>query len=99
MPHDLRHFLTGHSVFTVAFLEWQGTKNGALLRRAADEGFEVMVTQDSGFADQHNPETLPIGVVILHAKSNSMVDLIPLVSDLLLALESFRPGAVVEIGK
>lgn len=35
MPHDLRHFLPGHEVFTVAYMQWTGTRNGELLARAA----------------------------------------------------------------
>jgi predicted nuclease of predicted toxin-antitoxin system len=35
LPHNLRHELHGHDVYTVAYLEWCGTKNGELLRCAA----------------------------------------------------------------
>jgi len=48
LPHDLRHFLPGHEVFTVAFLGWAGVENGALLAKAAGEGFGVVVTKDAG---------------------------------------------------
>ena len=29
LPHVLRHALVGHDVFTVAYMEWGGTENGA----------------------------------------------------------------------
>jgi len=35
LPHDLRHFIPGHEVFTVAFMGWAGVKNGDLLQLAA----------------------------------------------------------------
>ncbi len=30
----------------VAFMRWKGLKNGALLARAAAEGFEALITTD-----------------------------------------------------
>jgi hypothetical protein len=41
LPHDLRHHLVGHEVFTVTYMGWSGTKNGALLLLAADAGFDL----------------------------------------------------------
>lgn len=99
IPHDLRHFLARHEVFTVTFLGWEGTQNGALMRRAADEGFQVLVTRDAGIADQHNPNTLPVAVVIMHARRNSLLDLIPLVPQLLAALDEISPCTLVHVGK
>jgi hypothetical protein len=32
---DFRHLITGHDVFTVAYVGWSGVKNGQLLIRAA----------------------------------------------------------------
>lgn len=47
LPLDLRHFLAGHDVFTVAYLGWKGFRNGALLARAFGDGFEAVLTMDS----------------------------------------------------
>jgi hypothetical protein len=99
LPHDFRHFFTGHEVFTVAYLGWEGTQNGALIRRAAADGFEVMVTRDVGITGQHNPESLPLAIVVLHAKSNSLADLVPLVPALLVALDGIQPCAILQVGR
>jgi predicted nuclease of predicted toxin-antitoxin system len=97
LPHELRQHLIGHDVFTVQYLGWSGTKNGLLLKQAADSGFEVMVTMDSGVPYQQNPATLPLAVIILEAESNDIDDLLPLIPRLLAALSSLKPRTVIPI--
>ena len=41
-------FGSDHSVATVTGLGWAGTKNGELLRLAADNGFDAFITVDAG---------------------------------------------------
>ncbi|MDZ4659401.1 MAG: DUF5615 family PIN-like protein [Bythopirellula sp.] len=48
IPHDLRHFLPGYEVFTVAYLGWSSIENGELLQKAGEQGFDAMITKDSG---------------------------------------------------
>ena len=48
LPQRLRRELPGHEVTTVQRLGWAGTKNGALLRRVAESGFDAFVTIDEG---------------------------------------------------
>lgn len=98
LPHDLRHFIAGHEVFTVAYMGWAGIENGALLKKASDAGFDAILTQDSGVQHEHNPASLPISVVLLRAKSSKLDDLRPLVPMLLNALESLTPRTLVRIG-
>jgi hypothetical protein len=75
----LRHHLPGHDAFTTTFMGWAGTKNGALLGLAASEQFHALITTDAAIEDQQNLATLPVSVVILHARSNGLRDLLPLV--------------------
>ena len=58
---------------------WAGTANGALLRLAADNGFDALLTVDRGFAHQQNQDDLPISVVIMLAVRNRPDELRPLV--------------------
>jgi hypothetical protein len=97
LPHELRHHLAGHDAFTVAYMGWSGTKNGALLSRAAQEGFDAFVTLDNGVAYQQNPATLPVGVVILSAASNDISDLLPLLADLLRSLSALLPRTIMRV--
>jgi PIN like domain len=46
LPRHLTRELRGHEVSTVQQKGWAGLKNGELLRRAADAGFEVFLTAD-----------------------------------------------------
>ncbi len=43
---EFRTRITGHDVFTVAYMGWKGLSNGALLARAAADGFDAMITTD-----------------------------------------------------
>lgn len=99
LPHDLRHELTGHDVFTVRYQGWNGMKNGALLATAAAAGFDVMITMDTGVNFQQNLATLPLSVVILQAPSNDIDDLRPLVPNLLATLPKMTPKSVTRISK
>ena len=60
---------------------WAGTGNGALLRVAADSGFDALLTVDRGFAHQQNQDDVPLPVVIILAPSNRPDDLRPLMPE------------------
>lgn len=98
LPRALRTELPGHDVFTVQFLKWSGTKNGLLLAKAANAGFDAMVTMDDGVEYQQNIASFQLAVVVLHARSNDIDDLRPLLPRLRKALGGVRPGSVVQIG-
>ena len=80
VPRPLRaSFPPAYEVRTVPQLGWVGTENGALLRLAADGGFDALITVDRGIAHQQNWNHLPLPVVIMLAASNRPDDLRPLV--------------------
>jgi hypothetical protein len=97
LPHSLRWEISGHDVFTVAFMGWAGIENGELLLRAASEGFEAVVTNDHGVEYEQNLVTLPIAVVFLNAEANTLETLRPLIPFLLHALENRQPGQFVKL--
>lgn len=97
LPHDLSKLLVGHAVSTVQGLGWTGTKNGALLKRAIGE-CDVFVTMDSNIEHQQNVAGLAFGMVVLGAASNRMADLLPVVPELLQAIDAVRPGEVRRVG-
>ncbi len=97
LPRHLARELTGHDVRTVQQQGWAGRKNGELLRRAADEGFEVFLTADQNLEFQQNLARAPLGVVVLVAPSNALEDLLPLVPGALAAIYAGRPGQVVRV--
>ncbi len=94
VPRKLRGELPGHDVKTVAEMRWAGTKNGALLRRAALE-FEVLLTVDQGIPAQQNLADLALALVIIKAPSNDINDLRPKMPEVRRVLTTIQPGQVV----
>ncbi len=90
-----RHIL-GHDVKTAQQMGWAGVKNGALLALAAAQ-FDVFVTVDRNLAFQQSAASLPMPVIVLHAKSNRLADLVPLVPALLRVLDTPLSRSVVTI--
>ena len=83
LPISLRHHLHGHDVETVEYLGWKGIRNGRLLPLAAAAGFECFVTSDLGMVHSQHAKSLPIQVYVLHAKTNGIAAVLPLVPVLL----------------
>lgn len=98
IPHDLRHFLPGYEVFTVAYLGWSSIENGELLQKAGDQGFDAMITKDSGVEYEQHLATLPVAVVILKSKTNKLDDIRPLLPELMRVLVNLEPKAIVRVG-
>ena len=96
IPPKLRSELPGYDVKTVAEMKWVGTKNGALLRRAASE-FDVVLTVDQGVPYQQNIEGLSLALVIVKAPSNDINDLRPKMPEVLRVLATIQPGQVVQV--
>lgn len=97
LPRKLGRELSPHAVRTVAQMGWAGITNGALLRRAAAEGFDVLLTADRNLEYQQNLPAIAIAVIVLIARSNRVPDLLPLVPDLLQTLTTARPGEVIRL--
>ena len=75
---------------------WSGTRNGALLRRAAAE-FDVFITVDSNIEFQQNTAVIPIAVVVLAAHSNDVAVLRPLMPQVRTLLSELRRRALYRI--
>jgi predicted nuclease of predicted toxin-antitoxin system len=97
LPQELQDELPDHNVATVRESGWSGLKNGELLRHAADR-FDVLRTADQNLQFQQNLQKLPIAVLVLVAASNRLAALRPLIPELLSALSTLKPRALVRIG-
>lgn len=71
--------------------------NGELLA-LAEGRFDVLITIDRNIRYQQNIVGRNISILILAARSNDFSDLGPLIPAALAALESIKPGQVVEVG-
>lgn len=97
LPRHLARDLVGHQVRTVQQEGWAGVKNGDLLQRAADRGFDVFLTADQNLEFQQNLALARLGIVVLVAPSNALEDLRPLVPAALAAIMRVRPGEVIRV--
>lgn len=61
-PRRLKLDFTPHELFTVDDVGLKGVKSGALLRAAAAEGFDVLITVDRKIPFQQNLATLRSGM-------------------------------------
>ena len=54
VPVPLRKHLTEHQVSTAFEQSWSNLKNGELLQKAEEEGFDALVTTDQNLRYQQN---------------------------------------------
>ena len=97
LPRKLAAHLEGHECRTVVECGWSGKKNGELLA-LADPLFDVLLTLDKNLPYQQNLDSVRIAVLILHAYSNRIPDLLPLLPESLAELGTIQPRQVVRIG-
>lgn len=88
--------LLGHAVTTVPQRGWAGIKNGQLLALAQTE-FDVFVTVDRNLPNQQDLAKFRIAIVLLHAPTNTIADLRPLIPQLLASLSVANAGTLTNI--
>ncbi len=69
--------ISGHEVKTAPEMGGAGLDNGELLARAEKE-FDIFITVDRNLTFQQNLPKFSIAVLILHAPTNRLQDLLPL---------------------
>jgi len=94
----LSRSIAGHEVASISQIGWAGIKNGELLARAAAR-FDAFVTVDRNLSFQQNVREARIAVIVLHARTNRLADLLSLVPGLLAAIDSATPGAIAIVDK
>ena len=83
--------LKGHQFRHVPKMGWAGIKNGRLLR-LAETHFDVFLTVDSNLPRQQHLSDFNIAVIILNIPSNSLRQCLPLVPQVLSALNRVKKG-------
>jgi predicted nuclease of predicted toxin-antitoxin system len=86
----------GHPCDTVVDAGLSGKKNGELLALAEGK-WDVLLTGDSNIRHQQNLAGRKIAILVIRARSNRLVDLLPAVPACARALESIKPGHITEI--
>ena len=96
VPTRLGRDLPTHNVVAATELGWGDLDDGPLLDAMGTE-FDALVTVDKNLPKQQRLDHRPFGVVVLRAKTNRLVDLLPLVPKLRATLKRLSPGQVVEL--
>lgn len=96
VPRALRNDIPGHEVRTVAEVGWAGVKNGELLRLAAT-AFHVLITVDRNFEYQQSFKDVSLAIIVIHASSNDIVALRPLMPAVLDLIFQAKPGVVTQV--
>lgn len=95
LPKDLARELPGHEVKTVPQAGWSSLSNGKLLLKIADSGqFDIFLTVDKRLPEQNKISSLPFAIVLLRAKSNRMIHLLPFAPEILRGIDEFKAGHV-----
>jgi rRNA-processing protein FCF1 len=97
VPRPLKRELADYEIQTVVEMGWSGTKNGELLRLMNQEGFTILLTSDQNLRYQQNLEQAGVAIVVLVARSNRLLDLVPLIPDVRSVLDRIAPGEVIEV--
>lgn len=96
VPKRLANELTEHEVKTAPEMGWADLDDGPLLEAMAGR-FDVLVTVDKSLPRQQRLDNRSFAVVVLRARTNRLVDLLPLVPALRRAIGELRPGQVREL--
>jgi predicted nuclease of predicted toxin-antitoxin system len=93
VPERLARELPRHEVRTATGLGWADLDDGPLLDAMGTE-FDALVTVDKNLPKQQRLDHRAFGVVVLRAKTNRLVDLLPLVPKLRATLKRLGRGQV-----
>jgi predicted nuclease of predicted toxin-antitoxin system len=81
IPRKFKNSLAGHECLTVPEAGLAGKRNGELLSIAEHQRYTIFLTMDKGVEYEQNLKRRSVAIMILRAKSNRLVDLLPLVED------------------
>ena len=94
-PVPLRRFLNTHQVETVFERGWSTLKNGDLLAKGEEEGFEVFVTTDKNLSKQQNLAGRKMAIVVLSSTSWPRIQ--AAVEPIIQNIETTLPGNMYEV--
>jgi hypothetical protein len=93
----LKRDLVGHEARTVPEMGWGSKRNSELLRLAERE-FDAFLTVDRKLQHQQKLSVFKIAVIVLVARSNSLLNLRSLIPKVLESLATAKPGEATVVG-
>ena len=97
LPVDFRHSFPNHEVHTAQWAGLKGKDNGELLRAAAVEGYDLLLSVDQDIFRQQPGGSRHVALILIRARTNQLEDLLPLVGAISEALDLIKPGEIHRI--
>ena len=97
LPKRLKLDFPRHDVYTVWERQWNGIKDGVLLKLMLADGFQALLTFDKNLQHQQNFGRYTLTVLVLNAPINTYAELTKLSSQInaFLATGLLSPGPVI----
>jgi len=73
-------------------MNWKGLKNGLLLQKAAQDGFDIFLTSDKNILHQQNAAQFFISIVILNTGKSTIESLQEVIPAFIMKINSFEKG-------
>ena len=86
--------MPSHEILPVVAMGWKGTKNGPLLRRAGESGFEVLITSDENMPYPQNTRGRSLALVVLDIQPDTILTQTACVPAIEALLVTAEPGGV-----
>jgi predicted nuclease of predicted toxin-antitoxin system len=99
VPRKLKFRLADYAVYTVRDKEWNGKKNGELLKLMLADNFDVLLTVDKNLAHQQNSNKYPVSVLVIDTHDNSYSSLMEFLPQIKQKLNSTLPLGLTLITK
>ena len=94
-PAPLRHYLPEHSVDRSAERGWELLENGELIRKAEEDGYDLIVTTDQSIRYQQNLTDVRLAIVVLLSPAWPRVQ--HRTAEIRQAIEAAGPGELLEV--
>ncbi len=68
----LKAFLSDYDCSTVNELQWNGTRNGKLMAKCVEHGFDLLITIDKNLSFQNNVSKFDLIILIMDSPSSKI---------------------------
>lgn len=87
LPKRLKEHFQYQEIYTARDMNWNGVKNGALLKLMIENQFNALITFDKNLQFQQNFAKYTLPIIVLNAKDNTYLTLKEFVPEILNALK------------
>ncbi len=88
-----------HEVYTVRDMQWNGVKNGALLKLLKEHNFDCWIVVDKNLPYQQNIASLPCTIIVLDVFRNTYKHISPLILVVLARIADTKGEKIIVIGE